>query len=113
MLILGTLSCRSRQMDATAAPPSVTVQLPPMPSAEEQARCIDSDVSAPDPRYVAGKVTITDVTGKTTTMPDACDAEHYVREGRCPEDPTEIDAQLGYYFLAYCANGCREGACLP
>jgi hypothetical protein len=70
-------------------------------------------MDTPDPRYVRGMVTIADVTGSTTTIEDACESERYVREGRCPEEPTEIDAQLGYYFLAVCANGCRDGACVP
>jgi hypothetical protein len=92
LLVLGTLSCRSR------------------PSA--QASCIDSDVGTADPRYVSGVVIVADPAGKTTTIPDACESDHYVREGRCPKEPTDIDAQLGYYFLAVCENGCRDGACV-
>ena len=67
----------------------------------------------PGPPLRTGDSDIVDAAGRTITVPDACDSERYVREGRCPEEPTDIDAQLGYYLLAVCVNGCRDGACTP
>jgi hypothetical protein len=109
LLVVGTAACQSH---APAPSASASVQ-PSSVSSAAHGSCIDSDEHAPDPRRVKGSVTVSDGTAKTTTIPDACQAEHYVREGRCPEEPTEVDAQLGYYFLAYCPDGCRDGACLP
>lgn len=112
LVVLGLLSCRTPGAARTDAAGGAAASAGTHADASAPS-CFDSDVDAPEPRSVRGYVRVTDATGTTTKIDDACESEHYVREGRCPEVATSVDAQLGYYFLAYCERGCRDGACMP
>src|SRR5262249_51740985 len=82
LLLLG-LACEKHPPAAEPGPPSPATKRAPV--------CVDHDLNTPDPRYVASKVTGVDIDGTPFELPDTCEGEHYVREGRCPPEPTHRD----------------------